>query len=75
MYKYYLILRVIGYCLIGASFDKQGIPLYYVFILAIVMEVSIFINYLLDKYKVSSKTRKKIEDMVNSIDMEIKDKN
>lgn len=73
MYKYYLLLRIIGYVIIGASFDKHEIPLYYVVILALVMEFTIFINHLLDKYKVSKQTRKKAEKMLNDIDIKIED--
>lgn len=73
MRKYYFLLRVVGYCILWASFGKQGIPTYYIIILALVMEVTLLINHWLDKYKVSQKTRDKVEDMLDDIDIKIED--
>lgn len=73
MRKFYFILRVLGYCILWASFDRQGIPTYYIIILAMVMELTLLINHWLDKYKVSQKTRNKVEDMLDDIDINIKD--
>lgn len=74
MRKYYFLLRVIGYIILWASFDKQGIPVYYIIILALVMELTILINHWLNKYNVSDETRDEVEDMMDDIDINIKDK-
>ena len=73
MRKHYFTLRVIGYLILGASFHKQGMPLYYLVILALVMEVTLMINRWLDRYKVSQKTRDKVEGMLDDIDIKIED--
>lgn len=72
MNKTLLIIRLFGYLVIGFSFDKQGISLVYIVVLALVMEVVFFINRLVEKNKLSKESREKVEDMINDIDIKIK---